>query len=592
MVILGPNGAGKTQLMRGMKQSLEQTCTGKKVSFVSAGRIGELENFRSDFDGQRGGTPNYENAHYGTKNQQKRRHKIETLNGAFQTLAARPDILIKVKERLRKLFKRDVQISWDAGTIKVFFVHDGNSEAYSSGLEASGLLHLAGLLAIIYDDEVGALLLDEPEVSLHPQLQAFLLQEILSVSGWPETGNNKKIIVLCTHSTEFVELSKPADLLNFVFVSSVSDNPIQVPADSGELKNKKIADLLGRMGQEHKLALFASSPLLVEGPSDVIIASSVARRLDIHLEVGGSQFLPVIGKGEITALCKLFRLMGKLPVVLVDADALIDNLTLTHFMLNSEQANKAATNYGAESANRLASEIHSAFCQITDKHWVSIEEKASSHPYWTKRNKTKGPDQVEAQRRAAFSTLFILTDEEINVLPEGGTWVSIKRRLETLLSLLESEGCFVLRKGTIESYFSFNAEGGNASKLAVAAAEAAALNDEDAAQVRVEYDDVVRCLEYASAAEKIVEAELLKEIFLTICAPALGRVAAKQDVSNLNAMARSSSPELASLFDLQVVDGKLRVSLTSNILDVTGFPIDIAGNENIVTVANSLIKLE
>ncbi|WP_058333505.1 hypothetical protein [Phaeobacter sp. CECT 5382] len=37
-------------------------------------------------------------------------------------------------------------------------------------------------------------------------MQAFLLQEIISVSGWPVAGSNKKIIVLCTHSTEFIEL--------------------------------------------------------------------------------------------------------------------------------------------------------------------------------------------------------------------------------------------------------------------------------------------------------------------------------------------------------------------------------------------------
>ncbi|WP_114286275.1 AAA family ATPase [Candidatus Halocynthiibacter alkanivorans] len=177
-IILGPNGAGKTQLMRGMKKSLQQILGGKKVSFASAGRIGSLENFRSDFDGQRDGCPLYDRAAYGGKSEQTRRHKNETLTGAFQTLAARPDLLIKVRERLRKLFKRDIEIRWDAGSIQVFFSH-GDSAPYSSGRETSGLLHLVGLLAIIYDNEVGALLLDGPEVSLHPQLQAFLLQEIM-----------------------------------------------------------------------------------------------------------------------------------------------------------------------------------------------------------------------------------------------------------------------------------------------------------------------------------------------------------------------------------------------------------------------------
>jgi hypothetical protein len=532
----------------------------------------------------------YDDASYGSKDQQKWRHQTETLNGAFQTLAARPDILIKVKERLRKLFKRDIEIRWDAGNIKVFFLH-GDSVAYSSGREASGLLHLVGLLAMIYDDEVGALLLDEPEVSLHPQLQAFLLQEVISVSGWPEADNNKKIIVICTHSTEFIELSKPSDLLSLVFCSDISKNPTQIPADSGELQNRKIAALIGRMGQEHKLALFASSPLLVEGPSDVIVGSSVARRLDLQLEAGGSQILPVIGKGQFAIVCKLFRLMGKNPVVLADSDALTDGLDLAHFMLNSQSANDTAFELGASSANVLASQIHNDFCQAVDANWASIEAEATKHPYWIEREQTQDGGQQKAKKRSAFSTLFNLSDEAIQSLENGAQWLSIKQRLKTLLNLLETEGCFVLRKGAIESYFEFNTEEGAASKPEVAALEAAELSDADAEHVGQVYDDVARCLRFASAAEKIVEAEALQEVLLAICAPALAKIRAGKTDANLNAIARSITPELAGMFDLQAVDGKLQICLKSKVLDVEGFPITIASGDDVLTVVETALAL-
>lgn len=589
-VILGPNGAGKTQLMRGMMNSLRGLVVGKKVSFASAGRIGSLENYRSDFDGHRSGTPRYDAASYGSKADQNRRHQTETLNGAFQTLAARPDILIKVKERLRKLFKRDIEIQWDAGSIKVYFLH-GDSAAYSSGREASGLLHLVGLLAMIYDDEVGALLLDEPEVSLHPQLQAFLFQEIISVSGWPVVGTNKKIIVLCTHSTEFIELSKPSDLLSLVFCSDILKNPIQIPANSGELESRKIAALIGRMGQEHKLALFASSPLLVEGPSDVIVGSSVARKLDIQLEAGGSQILPVIGKGQFAIVCKLFRLMGKRPVVLADADALTDDLDLARFMLNSQSANDAASELGAGSANELAGQIYTTFCQTVDSSWASIAAEATKHPYWIEREQTQDEGQQKAKRRSAFSTLFNLSDEAIQLLDNGAQWLPIKQRLKTLLNLLETEGCFVLRKGAIESYFSFNTEKHVASKPEVAAIEAAELSDADAEHVGQVYDDVARCLRCASAAEKIVEAEALQEVLLAICAPALAKIRAGKTDANLNAIARSITPELAGMFDLQVVDGKLQISLESKVLDVEGFPITIASGDDVLTLVETALAL-
>ena len=109
-VLLGPNGSGKTHLMRGMKNSLASHCVGKKVRFLSAGRVGLFEQYRSDFDGYRGGIPNYQEASYGSVGDAGRRHAYETLQGDFQTLAVRPDILIKIRERLRKLFGRDILV--------------------------------------------------------------------------------------------------------------------------------------------------------------------------------------------------------------------------------------------------------------------------------------------------------------------------------------------------------------------------------------------------------------------------------------------------------------------------------------------------
>ncbi|BCT13075.1 hypothetical protein R1TS_11030 [Enterobacter cloacae] len=334
-VLLGPNGSGKTHLLRGLKQSLSQHTNGKRVRFLSAGRMGMLEQFRSDYDGYRGGSPQYDNASYGSKSDAVRRHQMETINGDFQTLAERTDILIKIQERLRKLFKRDILIEWDGGSLKILFSRlDIEAKSYSSGREASGLMHLVGILAALYDDDVGALLLDEPEVSLHPQLQAFLLHEILSVSGHPSEGGNKKIVIIATHSTEMLQIQKPEDLLSLIFCYDLISEPVQIPADAGEIKNKKVQNLIARLGQEHKLSLFSKQPLLVEGPSDVMICSALANKLDIHLEAAGSQLLPVIGKGQMPTVAKLLRLLGKSPVALADADGIADGLDLVNSYLN------------------------------------------------------------------------------------------------------------------------------------------------------------------------------------------------------------------------------------------------------------------
>jgi energy-coupling factor transporter ATP-binding protein EcfA2 len=118
-VLIGPNGSGKTHLLRALKNSLISHTKDKKVRFLSAGRMGLLEQYRSDYNGHHGGYPPYNSAQFGSKSDVVRRHNIETLEGDFQTLSERADILIKVQERLRKLFKRDILIEWDGGSLKV-----------------------------------------------------------------------------------------------------------------------------------------------------------------------------------------------------------------------------------------------------------------------------------------------------------------------------------------------------------------------------------------------------------------------------------------------------------------------------------------
>lgn len=116
-------------------------------------------------------------------------------------------------------------MEWDAGNLKANFARlDTEGNAYSSAREASGLLQLVVLLAELYDDEVGALLIDEPEVSLHPQLQAFLLREIHRVAGNPDEPG-KKLILMATRSTEMIEVRQPEDLASIVFCYEYGNQP-------------------------------------------------------------------------------------------------------------------------------------------------------------------------------------------------------------------------------------------------------------------------------------------------------------------------------------------------------------------------------
>lgn len=590
-VLLGPNGSGKTHLLRALKDSLAQRVAGKGVRFLSAGRMGTLEQWRSDSDGIRGGRPDYESANYGGKKVQQRRHQIETLIGDFQTMALRADILVKVQERLRKLFRREVFLDWDSGNLKVAFSRTDQAGApYSSGREASGLMHLVGILAALYDDEVGALLIDEPEVSLHPQLQAFLLNEMLSVAGMPSSAGNKKILVIATHSTELIQVAKASDLLSLVFCLDLDRDPLQIPDDAPELANRKLQGLISRLGQEHKLALFSRRPLLVEGPSDVLICSAIASKLDVHLEAAGSQLLPVIGKGQIPVVVKLFRLLGKAPVVLADADALADGLDLVgQFFAGSTSADAEAAELGFSSAMEMARTIYRDFIALVNSGaYESIRVAAERHPYWT----NSPTDLEQAKRRAAFCVLFNPASSSLDDIDPEGRWQSIRARLASLMTLLERCGCFILRSGSVESYYRPASSSDSGDKVSAAAGEAEAISLMSANDVRTGYADIVRCVSFAAASDPISEPRAIKELLLSIAAPALAKLQEGGSEADIQALSRRILGDRAGIFGLQVEDGALLISLQSPVLTVPGLPITLRVGDDLFKRVNDAVEID
>ena len=578
--IIGPNGSGKTHLLKGLKNSFSQY-TDKKARFLSAGRLGPLERYRSKVNRF---FTNTEDITFGNKEDSKYRHEIESIYGDLHTLYKRPDILIKVRERLQKLFKRDIYIDWDAGDLKVYFSRIGDENSYSAGREASGLLHLVGILSALYDDEVGVLLIDEPEVSLHPQLQAFLLKEIIQTSGVPSDSNYKKIIIIATHSVEMIKISKVDDLLSLVFCNNLSEKPIQIPVDAGELKNNNLKSLVSRLGQEHKLSLFSKKPLLVEGPSDVIICNALSDKLELYLEAAGSQILPINGKQAMPETVKLLRLMGKEPIVLADADVFADGTKLIIAFFNNdlvkEKADKLVARSGV-SILELSRKIYDNFCSAVNDHWSDISKCAELHPYYNiyKIEDTE-ENKMQRKRRSALCSLF--THEELTPI-----WDKIKNQLVDLFDVFQECGLFILKNGAIESYYEKKLESLeeklNSSIIESEYILSISVNDNE---IRSRYQDVVNCLSYAANNVVVDESKGIRKELLSFVSPIYAEYSEGEvDLSTFN--------KDNTIFSCHVnEDEKLEVLMNSTVLDTKGFPIILEKGEDVIRVVNKHLGLK
>lgn len=174
-IFVGTNASGKTQTLKKIRDIMRNEVGSNKVRYLSSNRIGNMERYRSKIDQYTYTTDDYT---FGDQATKRARLQIETACGDFFAMDERKDVFIKVSERLSVLFNRNIFIRWDAGQMKVFFGKTDSEQEYSVAAEASGLVNVISILAALFDESVEVLLIDEPEVSLHPQLQSYLLREM------------------------------------------------------------------------------------------------------------------------------------------------------------------------------------------------------------------------------------------------------------------------------------------------------------------------------------------------------------------------------------------------------------------------------
>lgn len=187
---------------------------------------------------------------------------------------------------------------------------------------AAGVFEAIFILTCILGHKNKTILLDEPALNLHPNLQKRILQ-LIKVT----IKKNNNHIILITHSPYLIDTDnfKNSWRFNYQNNSTIVSNLKQV-LNLDEKEEQKIS--LKLQNSEIRSILFSKGLILVEGPSDKIVIEKLNKHLSENdkgpkLDENEWSIIDMDGKDNLHLFSNLARLLKIPNVIIMDYDAMM-----------------------------------------------------------------------------------------------------------------------------------------------------------------------------------------------------------------------------------------------------------------------------
>lgn len=441
--LVGPNGSGKTRFSDQLKTSL--ATAGLKPRYLSAERLAGLEKHQSIM-GHGGALDRGFNV--GIYKQYKEYGNNQGLSAdAFIILKEKINVRIKIEAFLSSIFKRRIRFAEEGGFLKPKIQKIlGGTEYGMKDAECHGLKELITLLAFIYDDEFNAIIVDEPELHLHPQFQTFFLAEIRKCSGNPKLDPDKKVFFIITHSPYLLDFRTLEDLRNCLIFHQNS-----APTCIAELEAQDeycLSRLIPRLNTHHKQFFFASRPIFVEGYTDQQLFSLIQDSREKLLGATGACFIDVNGKDEqdlFFRLCKNLR---------IDAQFIsdLDLLTRGSFR-NSISDDQRCIKYVSE--NGIGPNFMEAIRELNNRldALIRLIVATSEDSLEALRNDLRVSQETESKRYRALVETMHNRNVLVSALTNNvGDVDYVASRVKILVGAANEAGVYILLKGALENH--------------------------------------------------------------------------------------------------------------------------------------------
>lgn len=443
--LVGPNGSGKSRFAQALKGHLGQ------VRFLGTDRLSGMEQvngLRNIFgDPLQSGFE--KNQFQNLKNAGEQGSGIDTL----VVLEERADLRIQVEATLSHLFNRKMLLEWDSGKL---VPHASFGEAGVSYRldreECHGIKELLVLLTNLYNDQYHYLVIDEPELNLHPQYQAFFMQEVRKAAGDP--GRGKKIVFLITHSPFILDFKSIDDLKSVISFSLDHKVPIQI-YDLDHEKSSRIQSLVSRLNVHHKQLFFSDNPIFVEGILDAQFVAALQEARGVSIAGAGSCIIDAGGSEEVNKYLDLCIAFGKKAYFLYDLDSLfrgnlkacVTDETVVQGFLATAGVGGNFSKYCGELEKKLTSIIDGLLQTPPSSELATLSaylQALGNRNSWDGKTWAKARVSVLtaiSKYKAGMSE--ILGDTEI---------ADVLGRLNTIVTALRERNVYLLPGGTLERY--------------------------------------------------------------------------------------------------------------------------------------------